>query len=622
MTSTSNSTNSNQALHKHFQSAHKPKENNHDQEILQAVVGSPEEPLLRARLVQIAMSFKGAAGVCFLKKNVQDLWTLSPNSPKSGRLPEWADFQEQFAEKCQAIVQAHKIQTEAIPDTKLFALFAPIRARGCEPEIMMTLMASQKDAVVATSSVQRLIGGLSLWLASKGATDADWQVNSMAAIVELVGKIEKNNNLKQASQETANLIANALGCHTVAIGLLRGRKMKLKAISGVSKFDRGSETSRNYHQTLVESSVRKTPGVYPVSDDDNNHLLQSHKQLAALIHTESVFSQPLLTEDDEPFGAIVVTGPNKLLQANQVQRFCDASAPAITSALQIVGKIRRNWFSRAFGFVQEKLSQAKQLLIVALIVGAIASLFIPITYRVRCNCIAEPVFRRFAVAPFEGQIVVGHAEAGDYVEAKQILAEMDGRTINWDLAGVNAELKQSIRTREIELKERNVAKAILSELEHKRLVSEEATLNYRREHLQIRSPIDGVVLSGSLERSEAASVETGEVLFEIGPLKPVRIEIAIPDDDIAQVRKGHDVKIWIDGQEDEPIVGQIAKIQPRSETRDADNVFIAEVEFPNDDERLRPGMKGSARIDCETRSLGWSLFHKPVNWMRSRLTWW
>ena len=131
-----------------------------------------------------------------------------------------------------------------------------------------------------------------------------------------------------------------------------------------------------------------------------------------------------------------------------------------------------------------------------------------------------------------------------------------------------------------------------------------------------------MVLSGSLERAEAASVETGQVLFEIGPIKPMRVEISIPSNEIAQIDTGCEVKVWIDGQEDDPIVGEIKKIHPRSETRDAQNVFIAELEFPNDDERLRPGMKGSARIDGNKRSLGWSMFHKPMNYVRSHLTWW
>ena len=205
---------------------------------------------------------------------------------------------------------------------------------------------------------------------------------------------------------------------------------------------------------------------------------------------------------------------------------------------------------------------------------------------------------------------------------QQVLAEMDGRTIRWELSSVTAEREQSVRTRQIELSDRNVPKTILAELEYDRLVSEEEILKYKKDNLSIKSPIDGFVLSGSLERAEAASVETGQVLFEIGPLKPMRIEVAVPSDEIAQVRVGFPAKVWIDGQEDDPIVGEITKIHPRSETRDAQNVFIAELEFANEDERLRPGMKGSVRLDCEKRSLGWCLFHKPINYVRSRLTWW
>ncbi len=609
-------------LHQRVHPPHAAVKASADQLILQAIVANTDEMTLRTRLSQIGLSLKGAAGVCFLNKNVDDTWTIATQRPKSGRLPESAAIAQNLSEKCDLIAQSHNIKVEAIDDSKLFCLMAPVRTRSAQPEIMMLVLSGQRDAILATATMQKVSGGLSLWLDNKGAADSDWQVLALAAVIELVSKVEKQTTLKSASEETANLLANRLGCSSVAVGLIKHRRMKLQAVSGIAKLDSGSETSRNYLQVMVESAARKEAGVYPASDAENNHLLQAHKQLAARSHVDAVYSHPLITEDDELFGALVFTGPRQLIDSDQVQRFGDAAAPAITGALQVVSKVKRNPVSRSISYVAKKLSALKQLFILLVIAGFVALMFVPITYRVRCNCIAEPVLRRFAAAPFSGQIVLGHVEAGDYVKAGDVLAEMDGRTVNWELAGITAEKRQSVRTREIELADHNVAKTLLSELEHQRLVSEEAILKYKKKHLQITSKIDGVVLSGSLERAEAASVETGQTLFEIGPLKPLRIEIAIPDDEISQVKAGFPVKVWIDGQEDEPIEGEIQRIHPRSETRDADNVFIADVEFPNDDERLRPGMKGSARIDCEQRSLGWSLFHKPVNWVRSRLTWW
>jgi len=90
---------------------------------------------------------------------------------------------------------------------------------------------------------------------------------------------------------------------------------------------------------------------------------------------------------------------------------------------------------------------------------------------------------------------------------------MDGRTIRWELSGVEAEREQSLLTRESELFQRNIPKAILAELEYDRLIAQQSVLKYQRDNLDITSPVDGVVLSGSLERAEAASVETGQVLF-------------------------------------------------------------------------------------------------------------
>lgn len=621
MTTTSSST---QALHHRFdppQGKAKAKQS-FDEKVLLAAIGSKSEQQIRSTLIQLAFSISGVAGACFLKKDVEDQWTLARDCPAAGRQPKWASFAEAMTEKCDSLSQTSNVQAERIPDTELHGLFAPIRCRGNQTEIMMLTMASQKDAILGTSAAQKLSAAMLLWLNGRAAADSDWQVHALAAVVELVGKLEKQTNLKTASEETANQLANQLGCNAVAIGLLKRGRMKLMAVSGVSKLDRGSESSRNYLQALVESSTRREAGLFPTEDVENNHLLQAHKQLAGSTHAEAVFSQPLITEEDEVFGSIVITGRKASFNSTQIQRFSDAAAPAITSSLQVVSKVRRNWATRLSSFLGRTLYRARTLFALSGAVALVALMFLPITYRVRCNCLAEPVSRRFAVAPFDGQIRLGHAEAGDFVKAGDLLAEMDGRTINWELAGVTAELKQSIRTREIELKERNIAKTIVSQLERKRLTSEESILNYKRDNLQIRSPIDGVVLTGSLERAEAASVKMGQVLFEIGPVDPLRIEIEIPDDEIAQVEIGFPVKVWIDGQEEDPIEAEINKIHPRSETRNADNVFIAEIEFANEDERLRPGMKGSARIDCNKRSLGWSLFHKPVNWVRSQLTWW
>ena len=214
----------------------------------------------------------------------------------------------------------------------------------------------------------------------------------------------------------------------------------------------------------------------------------------------------------------------------------------------------------------------------------------------------------------------GFVEPGDRVSQNQPLAEVDGRTIRWELMGVHAKRQKTARQRDIELAEQNIPEMILADLENQKLLSDEKILEYQRDNLMIRSPIDGVVLSGSLERAEAASVETGQVLFEIAPLDRMKVEIEIPADDIGHVVIGSHVRVRLQGS-NELIEGQVNRLHPRSEIRNSTNVFVAEVEFENE-LNLMPGMKGNAKIVCETKSLGWCLFHKPVNQLRSFFAFW
>ncbi len=593
---------------------------NIEQQLLSIISGNADEKVVRTRFLQMAQQTLGASAACFLARSRIDTWLPNDRSPRMGRLPQWEQLPEDFSEKCDEFARSTNIQQARIGD--LTALLAPVQNSSTEVEIMFVLLRDPSQVADAGRVLQKMAVTLQVWLRSRLSADNEWQVASLGTIIELVGKLESQPNIDSAAEELANLLSNHLKCRSVTVGLTKRERMRLSSISGVAKIDHSSQIGKDSLATLMESALRKQPALFPAMDMDNNHLLQAHRQLASGSQIEAVFSFPLITEDDQAIGAVVLTGDKEQLSSEHVRRFCLAAAPAIANTLHTVNRVQLSRIRRGMRFVSTKLSKLKTLAILLAIVGVVALMFLPITYRVRCNCVTEVMTRRFAVAPFDGLIVRGKVKAGDMVTAGETLAEMDGRTIRWELSGVMSEREQSDLTQKMELKERNVAKSFLADLEYDRLVSEEAILQYKRDHLLIKSPISGVVLAGDIERAEAASVKTGEKLFEIGPIKPMRLEVAIPSEEIAQVRSGFPIKAWIDGQEEEPFEGTIVRIQPRSETRDARNVFIAEVEFLNDDERLRPGMSGTVRIDCEQRSLGWSLFHKPMNYLRSQFAWW
>ncbi len=86
-----------------------------------------------------------------------------------------------------------------------------------------------------------------------------------------------------------------------------------------------------------------------------------------------------------------------------------------------------------------------------------------------------------------------------------------------------------------------------------------------------------------LEKGQATPVATGDVLYEIGPLEELRIEIEVPAIDVANIAAGQSVKIWINGFERSRSSPKSSSFSPRSELRHDQNVFIAKVAVENRD---------------------------------------
>jgi multidrug efflux pump subunit AcrA (membrane-fusion protein) len=147
------------------------------------------------------------------------------------------------------------------------------------------------------------------------------------------------------------------------------------------------------------------------------------------------------------------------------------------------------------------------------------------------------------------------------------------------------------------------------------------TLEQRLANLEIRSPIDGVVIAGDASRHEGSRLTIGEALMEIGALDQMVVELSVDDDEINSVREGQDVRIRLDSHPRSKFKGQLNQLHPMAELRDGDNVFIAEVPLENPTAILRPGMRGHAKVNTGRRLLGWILFHRAWHQLLFRIGW-
>lgn len=247
--------------------------------------------------------------------------------------------------------------------------------------------------------------------------------------------------------------------------------------------------------------------------------------------------------------------------------------------------------------------------------------FIPWPYSIPCQAVCEPASRRFVCAPFESRLMKVHVVPGQRVAKGQLLAMLDGSELRSSLAAIEAQQAQAKQRHHAGLVQGDASKAEIERLEVERLKQEADLLNSRKSQIDIRAPIAGVVVQGDLQGTEGASLAVGRELFEIAPLEKMRVEIAVPESDVAYARTGQVANVRLTALPSKNTQVTITSIHPRSELLDDSSVFVAEALIDNTDATIRPGMVGKARLQVGYEPAGKVLLRRPLNSIRQTLGW-
>jgi RND family efflux transporter MFP subunit len=114
----------------------------------------------------------------------------------------------------------------------------------------------------------------------------------------------------------------------------------------------------------------------------------------------------------------------------------------------------------------------------------------------------------------------------------------------------------------------------------------------------IRSPVDGFVAQRNLDPGAFASTNT--TILSVVDIRHVKLVARIVERDFRRVRVGAPTEISVDAYPLEVFTGQVARLAPVLDpvTRTAE----VEVEIPNEDFRLKPGMYARVALTADVRS--------------------
>lgn len=114
----------------------------------------------------------------------------------------------------------------------------------------------------------------------------------------------------------------------------------------------------------------------------------------------------------------------------------------------------------------------------------------------------------------------------------------------------------------------------------------------------ITSPIDGVVLSKSVEEGQtvAASFSTPELFTIAQDLTDMRVIADIDEADIGGVKEGQRVSFTVDAFPDDTFEGQVTQVRQEATTESNVVTYEVVISAPNKDLKLKPGLTANVTI--------------------------
>ncbi|MBO7115978.1 MAG: efflux RND transporter periplasmic adaptor subunit [Prevotella sp.] len=229
----------------------------------------------------------------------------------------------------------------------------------------------------------------------------------------------------------------------------------------------------------------------------------------------------------------------------------------------------------------------------------------------------EPVTSVTVGTQVSGIVAKLYVDYNSVVKKGQVIAELDKTNLISELNTAKANLSSAQSTLNYELANYNRFKTLYD----KGLVSaddyENAKLSYdkarqsvasSRESVQkaqtnlgyatITSPIDGVVLSKSVEEGQtvAASFNTPELFTIAQDLTDMRVIADIDEADIGGVKEGQRVTFTVDAFPDDSFEGQVTQVRQQATTESNVVTYEVVISAPNNDLKLKPGLTANVTI--------------------------
>ncbi|MCB9838426.1 MAG: HlyD family efflux transporter periplasmic adaptor subunit [Phycisphaeraceae bacterium] len=562
-----------------------------------------------------------------------DILAIHPAMASDSEVPEWVRFAARASshriiegEHAPSAVAMNASADDDEESVAQWIVTVPLRfGVGAAPSAVAAFLVS-----ASRDSIDGVMGRL-------GSVAREFEAHERAHSVQPRTAVERMNNavaplLAANAQErffgaavaACNELETVLGASRVSVGFLRGRDIRLGAVSHTERIVRSMRLVRDIENAMEECLDQDREVVTP-APAGSRAVDRAANELARAHGPSSVCVLPL-RRGGEVVGAVCVErgaeSPLNEAEIESARLACELVAPRLHELFE-----RDRWVgARAAASVRKSASSWLGPTHTWAKLGAIAGFallaFLVIAKgpdRVPAPFSLHTAEWRVAPAPFDGYLLSVSAEVGDRVRAGALLAALDASGLLLERAEAQASLDGVRAEADRSRGAGKAAEALIAEARARELEASVALLTWRIERATITAPIDGVVVQGELNAIVGAPVRAGDTLFVVAPIDALRAECVVDASRIADVEVGASGTLATTAEPSRRVSFVVTRIDPIALDEERGGGFRVVAELESAPGWLRPGMEGVAKIDAGRARYAALWTRRLVDWVRMRL---
>jgi biotin carboxyl carrier protein len=492
-------------------------------------------------------------------------------------------------------------------------------------------------------SMQLVAGYFEFFSLRKGAEINKMMAQNHQRVLQLSRSVADAEGFLSAAMNLCNELANATGATRVSLGWLKGRLIRVKALSHTEEFDKKQELIVQLEKAMEECFDQEQMVLFdPSGQVPGNDAVT--RQAAALSRGQGghvVLSLPLRRRA-EIEGVVTLeflSGDKinpKILESLTISM--DLLAPQLYDRhendhwlITKVGISARRTAEELLGpqhWVAKLITFGVILLLMILTNFLDLPVFLHLpwidirpTYHVTAPITFEALDKRSLCAPFDGQIDQVLVKPGKWVPAGTTLFTMNTDELRKQKAKSDSEALSHKRKADAYAADSTKIADELVELAQ----ADEATAQSKLYQSQIdraviKAPFAGEVLKGDLSDKKDVPVKEGEEQMVFGRPDNLHAALLVNERDIQDIAVGERGSLATTSKPSEKYKFTIDRVDPLGVAKEGSNVFTVYATLDQTSPSWRPGMAGEARVDIDKRTWAWIWTHRLIEFVRLK-TW-